>query len=67
MHTGLFAGLVGKKCCGNSLQKLIEANFMPDRLPVSVPVQARFADSYDHPYHQARGALVFQKLIKYPI
>ena len=40
---------------------------MPDRLPVSVPVQARFADSYDHPHHQARGALVFQKLIKYPI
>jgi hypothetical protein len=50
MYTGLFAGLVGAK---NGMKtgtiKLIVANLMPDALPVSMPVQTRFADGYDYP------------------
>ena len=38
--------------------KLIVSNLMPDGLPVSMPVQTRFADGYDHPHHRRPDAAV---------
>jgi hypothetical protein len=57
MYTGLFAGLVGaKNAMKTGTIKLIVANLMPDELPVSMPVQTRFADGYDHPHHRRPDA-----------
>jgi hypothetical protein len=59
MYTGLFAGLIGaKNAAKTGSLKPIVANLMPDELPVSIPVGARFAGNYDHPHHRRSDAAV---------